>query len=186
MENTDGPFITTLRGLRYHFHHPERYPYEIDEIATCLSRICRFTGHIDEFYSVAQHSVLVSKLLETWGESPLVAYEGLMHDKTEFVLGDVSTPLKSLLPDYKFLEELAEKAMNPCFGLPLQQTPAVKKADDLMYEMERDQLKNGLWRGIMPLAPCDARTLFMARHAQLRAMAFPETDPSPPRPKRSP
>lgn len=186
MENTDGPFITTLRGLRYHFHHPERYPYEINEIATCLSRICRFTGHIDEFYSVAQHSVLVSKLLEAKGESPLVVYEGLMHDKTEFVLGDVSTPLKSLLPDYQFLEGCADDAMNCHFGLPAKQSGAVKIADCQAYEMERDQLKNGLWRGIMPLAPCDARTLFMSRHVQLRALAFPETDPSPPRPKRSP
>lgn len=162
-----------MRGLPFHFLSPESYPYEIDEIATCLSRICRFVGHLYEFYSVAQHSVLVSQLLAKSGESPIVVYEGLMHDKTEFVLGDVSSPLKSLLPDYRLIEERTHVAMSRCFGLPAEESKAVKRADVLAYEMERDQLKNGLWRGIMPLSPCDARTQFMLRHAELRAMAFP-------------
>ena len=61
---------------------------------------------------MAQHSVLVSEYApETH------AMLGLMHDASEAYLGDVSTPLKSLLPQYVAIEDSVSAAIALRFGL---------------------------------------------------------------------
>ena len=62
----------------------------LEDIATSLAHQGRFCGHTKRFYSIAQHSVLVSHHCD-------YPREGLMHDGTETYVGDVSRPLKLLL-----------------------------------------------------------------------------------------
>ena len=57
------PTILTAAGRYFDFLAPERSVIGIDEIAHALSNICRFTGHTRDFYSVAEHSVHVSRLV---------------------------------------------------------------------------------------------------------------------------
>lgn len=72
------------------------------EVAEGLSHICRFGGRVPGHYSVAQHAHLVSMLCEEEclrrGDEELVvvvtALAGLHHDDAEFVVGDVSSPVK--------------------------------------------------------------------------------------------
>ncbi len=66
----------------------------IEEIAHNLSHICRFNGSTAQPYSVAAHSVFVSKLVRAGGGSAWSCLAGLLHDGTEAYLGDVSGPLK--------------------------------------------------------------------------------------------
>jgi 5'-deoxynucleotidase YfbR-like HD superfamily hydrolase len=49
-------------------------------------------------YSVAQHSVIVSELVEQRGGDAEDAFAALMHDATEAYLGDMPHPLKHRSP----------------------------------------------------------------------------------------
>lgn len=147
----------------------------IEVISHALSHLCRFTGHTREFYSVAQHSVFVS-----WVVPPQDAFAGLMHDAAEAVIGDVSSPLKALLPDYRAVEERVEAELFVRFGLPAKLPDSVKQADrlllaieqrDLMPVGERQDDASGLTlpeTKITPFDPCVAKTMFLRRYAQLR------------------
>lgn len=127
--------ILTNAGRYFYFDHPEAHPYEIEEIAHALSHLCRYTGHVSQFYSVAQHSVMVSKLVPQ--QDRLV---GLLHDASEAFLGDVASPLKRLLPDYKAIEQRVERAIAKRFDLEYPFPESVKKADLIMLVTEKRDL----------------------------------------------
>ncbi len=66
----------------------------LTDIAKGLSHICRFGGQIDNFYSVAKHTILV------WYLAPAhLKKAALLHDASEAYLGDVIKPLKVLIED---------------------------------------------------------------------------------------
>ena len=67
---------------------PQPEDVNIDDIIHALSRICRFNGHCNHFYSVAQHSYLTSFLVNK------DKYGALLHDAGEAYYGDIVTPLK--------------------------------------------------------------------------------------------
>lgn len=145
------------------------------EIAHALSHICRFTGHTDQFYSVAQHSVLVSKLVPKQ-----FALHALLHDAAEAYLGDVSAPLKALLPQYKVLEAQVWESVVAHFGLKIteQSCEAVNDADRLVLYWElADLFSNYTMRPkapasrapkpIKPQSPKTARRAFLLRFLEL-------------------
>lgn len=119
-------------GMKFDFCRIDCSPVRIETIAHSLSQICRFTGHTRHHYSVAQHSVLVSKLVDVD-----IALEGLMHDAAECLIGDVSSPLKSLLPDYKQIERVVESELFSHLGIDMAKHKlAVKVADRLAGDVE--------------------------------------------------
>jgi hypothetical protein len=78
---------------------------DIRDIAHALSMLCRYCGHTRSFYSVAEHSLLVSRLAEhaaTVDEQHdprsdsvrIAAKWGLLHDASEAYLGEVCRGLK--------------------------------------------------------------------------------------------
>lgn len=96
----------------------------LPDISHALAIINRFTGHSRCPYSVAQHSVMVSKIIE-----PEHARWGLLHDASEAYLGDVATPLKSMLLEYQALEEHIQRTIARRFGLVWPMPVEVKRAD---------------------------------------------------------
>jgi hypothetical protein len=91
----------------------------LEEIACGLARICRYTGQIDRFYSVAQHSNLVASLVDSY---VLVRGFARLHDASEAVLGDVSRNLKHSphMEGYRYLEHLWTEHLEKQFGFRLQ------------------------------------------------------------------
>ncbi|EIP2356414.1 HD family hydrolase, partial [Shigella flexneri] len=77
-------FIQTLTGKKFNYINSTIDDIYIEDIAGALSNICRFAGHLPDFYSVAQHSVLCSQLV-----APEFAFEALMHDATEAYCQDI-------------------------------------------------------------------------------------------------
>lgn len=133
--------IYTRQGETIDLANPSGFAFSVPSIAHALSRIARFTGHIDRddddfSYSVAQHSVMVSSLLP-----PEHALEGLMHDAQEAFVGDMSTPLKNMVGDaYRNIEDRVYEAIAERFALPLTMTPMVKDADRLALRAEQRDL----------------------------------------------
>lgn len=128
-------FIQTLSGKQFDYLSATIDDIDIEDIAVALSNICRFSGHLPEFYSVAQHSVLCSQLV-----SPEFAFEALMHDAAEAYCQDIPAPLKALLPDYREIEKRTDQLIRFKFGLPLEEASVVKYADLTMLATERRDL----------------------------------------------
>jgi 5'-deoxynucleotidase YfbR-like HD superfamily hydrolase len=172
------PTIQLYSGTYFDFANPEESFFTIEDIAHALSNICRFAGHCKTFYSVAQHSVLVSRVVQ-----PENALAGLLHDAAEAFLGDISSPLKQLLPDYKAVEKRVEAAVLARFGLPAKLPADVKNADYILLATEKrdvmgdDKVGNIEWallrdikpmdKVIRPLIPQYAKCQFLATYYTL-------------------
>ena len=112
--------IVLSNGESHYFQQP--FNADINTIAHALAHINRFTGHVGQ-YSVAQHCVLVAAQLPK--ELKLA---GLLHDAPEAYIGDVSAPLKRLLPEYKRIEKWYHQQIDQQFNVETEH-PAVKEVD---------------------------------------------------------
>ncbi len=130
-----GGWVQTYTGKAFYLTEPD--PSQIDpvDIAHALSMICRYGGHVSRFYSVAEHSVLISRALPRE-----LALRGLLHDATEAYVGDVVRPLKHLLPEYRRIEDRLMNAICARFGIPWVFPPEVKEADNRILRDERAAL----------------------------------------------
>lgn len=165
------PWQQTYLGKRFEFHRPTAQMVDIRDVAQALSLQCRFNGMCREFYSVAQHSVHVSSLLP-----PYLRLVGLLHDASEAYLGDLITPVKAMVPQFKVLEMKVEQAVADRFHFDsdLLDDPRVKAADRVMLATEATQLLDHPPVGwgvnmadqagftLAPLGPAEARKLFLA------------------------
>lgn len=91
------PFILTYTGKKFTYDCITQDLIDIRDIAHALSHLCRFTGHTHMFYSVAQHSLLVSEKMPGGPADKLV---GLLHDAAEAYTNDLASPLKRWMEDY--------------------------------------------------------------------------------------
>src|SRR5690606_3649788 len=85
----------------------------LEDIVHALSHLCRFVGHTDRFYSVAEHSVLVSHLCDDEA-----AVFGLLHDAAEAYVGDLASPVKRQVPGFAAMEERVLSAVLVGLGVP--------------------------------------------------------------------
>ena len=163
--------ILTYCGNRFDFAEPWRSEISIIDIAHALSNICRFGGHCSRFYSVAQHSVMVSRIVPAEH-----APTALMHDATEAYLGDISRPLKAMLPDYRCLDAAVEEEVSMYYGVTRPLPDCVIHADLVMLATEKRDLMpqdreewaclkgiEPLPERIFPLPPEEAKGLFLDR-----------------------
>ena len=174
-DNKPDAWIQTFTGRKFKPTNPSADDVCIEDIAHALSMQCRYTGHSKEFYSVAQHSVLVSYLCDSQ-----YAIEGLLHDGSEAYLIDVPRPLKQSGKFNAYLD--FEKAVTKCicekFDLLPEEPASVKNADKLMLYTESQTLMAPMhpeWTNlvrplpmaIISLMPKEAEKLFLERFYEL-------------------
>ena len=159
--------ITTITGRQVNPLALRGEDIDIRDIAHALSLTCRFNGHCRVFYSVAEHSLLVSRLCP-----PEFALVGLLHDAAEAYLGDIPSPVKPALEEFKKSETIAESIIACRFGLPFLMCQEVKAADRQALEIEKGRLLTGFPKIsghelIRCLSPAKARKEFLARFSEL-------------------
>ncbi|MCU6454329.1 hypothetical protein LPN01_09580 [Sphingomonas sp. A2-49] len=135
IKTAKGPTILLHSGAYFDLLDPWGSQFTIEDIAHGLSNTCRYAGQCNAFYSVAEHS---------WHTSYIVPehlrFAALMHDAAEAFIGDVTRPLKSLLPDYKQIERGVEDAIAARFRIYGMDAPEVKHADLAMLAAEQSEI----------------------------------------------
>ena len=178
-----GPYLQTVSGRWVNPFDPDPEQLDAGDIARALANQCRFGGHCRVFYSVAQHSVIVSQLIERRGGDAEDAFAALMHDATEAYLGDMPHPLKHRSPlgaAFKAAEERLERSIRDHFGIKAD-VPEVKRVDRALLATERLAFSSETWHwpeleGVEPLEleltpwpPDEAALAFAKRYTELNA-----------------
>jgi len=185
-----------LSGRRLDLLNPTPMDVEIEDVAHGLSRVARWNGqtHGEWAFSVAQHSVMVEALAVEAdpGLTPAWRLAALLHDASEYVVGDMISPFKAAVGyGYKDLERRLQRAIHLRFGLPadLPRTleTAIKRADRKGASLEAVQIAGfspaeakRLWGAppkvrvagpfdATPLPPEAAKALFLKRFDALSA-----------------
>lgn len=181
-----------LSGRRLDLINPSAMDIEIEDIAQGISRVARWNGQTtgEHAFSVAQHSVVVEEIARvlqpTASKEWLLA--ALLHDASEYVVGDMISPFKNALGvDYRAFEDKLMQAIHIRFGLPAVITPQMKKfikrADKVSAYLEATQIAGFSevesrkifgpppvtikdWK-LVPLSPNDSKQLYLDRFEQL-------------------
>ena len=122
---------------------------------------------------VAQHATLMSFKLPTIEEQKMA----LLHEGFEAYGMDLSSPLKSILPDYRKLEDNVMSIVAEKFGLEYPFPPSIKEADYRMYTTESKFFGRELDYSVLPdpyddmeIIPWNwklAKRLFLTRYYEL-------------------
>lgn len=135
----DSNYIRTFTGKKFYPLDPQPEDVDIIDIAHALSNVCRFSGHLSEFYSVGHHSVILA------GEVPLSdALAGLIHDASEAYIADIARPIKHQ-PEFEFYRKVEDRLMAVIlarFGLSPNLPESVKIADKRMLVTEMRDLSS--------------------------------------------
>jgi hypothetical protein len=170
--------ILTYSGKLFDVLNPDPKLIDLVDISAALSKLCRFGGHCREFYSVAEHSILVSTLIQQeYPEDRTLAAWALMHDASEAYMVDIPRPVKRQLHEYVRMEDAIQKTIAERFSLPWPMPDEVHQADTNMLALElraympanpsvqnqRIPLRE-LTKGLrsVPLAPNAVKTEFLA------------------------
>ncbi len=176
-----GPAFQTITGQLLYLLHPEAKHINIFDIATGLSNQCRYNGQLPKFYSVAQHSVIVAEQAEKLGKTRRQCLKALLHDSHEAYLGDIVTPLKLVLDNYREIENSVDDAICERFKIPKGMDAWLHDLDKVVLATEiRDLRPHGQIRvksaerlrdplddlHIEPIPPTEAALLFLQKYLQ--------------------
>lgn len=172
-----GRRMQTYSGAIYYPASPHTEDVRLVDIAHHLSLLCRYTGACKRFYSVAEHSVLVS-----YAVPREMALMGLLHDGQEAYVNDIGKPLKCAwrMWGYRSIEQENWLCVVQRFGLPAVLPREVHEADASVGRAEQKALMyvcNEQWWtdngqppaevDIVGYDPEDAETLFLNRYYEL-------------------
>jgi hypothetical protein len=180
-------YTTTNAGVK--IYSPDQFKaceVRLSDIMDGISKICRYNGQIDRFYSVAEHSVLVSVMAELAGDEDAIL-PALFHDAHEAYSGDLPTPHKTMVRGLAKFEEGYALTVREALNLPAPEDPLwdrVAQYDMQILHRELSVLRRGnlpYWHDpeVETLVPAqvqpvgfewqEARALFRRRVRELRS-----------------
>lgn len=170
-----GDWMQTFTGRQFWPCDPRMADVDIEDIAHALSMQPRYGGHSKRFYSVAEHSVLVSSHCDGLANQRAA----LLHDASEAYLVDIPRPIKPYLINYKELEDDISKVIAEKFGVAYPWSAEVHRVDNAILADEQKLLMAdppapwtlpepplGL-KSIRGMAPAEAKAFFMGRFYEL-------------------
>jgi hypothetical protein len=179
----DMTWIQTYSGVQFWPFSPRVEDVRLEDIANGLALKCRFTGQCREFYSIAQHSVLVAQLLMTRGvmhgagmETRKAAFRAaLLHDAAEAYLPDIASPIKPAWEEFKAIESRVLRCIHKALDVwPFPDVErSIKHCDNVLLATEARDLMGPLpqrWAElpepwgvtVTPVSPEAAKKLWLA------------------------
>lgn len=200
-----GSWMATSVGGMWSILDPHPADVNVIDIASGLSRVCRYGGQIRhdfELYSVSEHSVLMLEWMEGQGQIESVedGLRVLLHDGSEAFLGDMTSPLKALMPEFREVEDRCQNVIDQAFGIynAVLTHKDIKKVDVRIRMDERETLinepaltsqKRATWehtpdmegldvniRGLLPSAARDEFLTAFLRICQTYSFRNPQTE----------
>lgn len=181
MTNRIGNYMTTYTGKRFYPVDPRVEDFDLEDVLRGLSHENRGNGQTEVPYCVAQHCVLVSRILAFYGYSVRVQFIGLTHDVSEAYIKDIPSPLKEWLPDYAAIEQRVQDLAYEWAGLGVvteEEYEPVHWVDKALFPVEAKYVMpkanhaiDPLLRdfAIKPLTPEQARYEFKKLFLELKA-----------------
>lgn len=115
--------MITHSGGKFDLLDPRPEDVRALDVATALSRLCRYGGHTCRFYSVAEHCIRLSRYVQAIGLDLTTQRVALLHDGEEAYARDIPTPLLSVglpggqLAEVEILGAVVRAAVFEAFGL---------------------------------------------------------------------
>jgi hypothetical protein len=129
--------ILTSTGKWFDVLDPISSLIDLQDIASALSKLCRFGGHCRKFYSVAEHSILAAEMMRQRNENdPILIRWALLHDASEAYVVDIPRPAKRQLAEYKKIEDAIQRAVAERFNLPWPMPHEVHQIDNEILSLE--------------------------------------------------
>lgn len=182
MKNNPSSILTST-GKWFDILKPDPSLIDLQDIAGALSKLCRFGGHCNQFYSVAEHSMLAAELMsQRCGNNLIFMRWALLHDASEAYVVDIPRPAKRQLSEYIKIEDAIQQAVAERFGLPWPMPDEVHEIDNSILSLElRAYMPNqpeallpplpiaGLADGLptQPLLPRNAELAFLEKAQSL-------------------
>lgn len=139
-------FVPTYTGRNFYPLNPRVEDVTIIDIAHHLSNTCRYGGAVDTLYSVAQHSCILTDYVEknVPKVTPGECLQMLMHDASEYVLGDIPRPIKKNMHEYRRWEYNVTMCIRSWLGMNRVPIPPWQdEFDSRIIHDERSQLLAG-------------------------------------------
>lgn len=168
-----GMWIYTFKGNQFYALDPHPEDIDIQDIAHATALTCRYSGHCNTFYSVAQHSVILSKNV-----SKEHALSALLHDSAEAYMTDIPRPIKYMLgEEFREIEDHIYRVIAEKFGA---EHPLPEEVHKLDHNIVHDEAKvlfdippewislyepTGI--NIQPVGWRQAETMFLKRFEEL-------------------
>lgn len=119
----------------------------LPNLINAIFNINRFNGNLTYNWTVGNHSIIVYELCNYYEQEHLFK-AALAHDLHEAIVGDIATPIKQAVPEFRAFEDKWMNRVGELVGVDLSTNP-VKYFDTLAMFAEVHFKGSWLWNDIV-------------------------------------